>query len=362
MPEESNDCTTLEYSWRQWAEQESSRRTAFFAFIMDAQHASVFGHTPVLSVSDVRLPLPCIEPLWECTSSSQWQHLSQRASESPQFLPTLKAVLAKTLVPTVCSDYSRFIILHGLLGLITHLRARETQTLGIETGKIGHATRCTCKDGTPTPGPVSQVEDWIEVISRAIGTWSFSLLSLEPSLCLEAARPLHRMAFITLHTNITDFHILAKDPTLLENALSRREASEAEARIRSWSRKEEAKRAVTHSLMLVKETVFAGYLYRAREDNIAARPWCLYHAILVLWAYGVMTEGPEEETGVLVRAEEYAARMLSALQNGLPGKPVIGANRTKGFLCAMVAAFEGCTWALLEEAYQTLRRLVNGPA
>ncbi|KFZ23027.1 hypothetical protein V502_02490 [Pseudogymnoascus sp. VKM F-4520 (FW-2644)] len=347
IPVDNNNFTTLECSWLQWAEQESSRRTAFFAFVMDAQHASVFGHTPVLSVSDVRLPLPSVERLWECTTANQWQSLSRREPEAPQFLPTLKAVLGKTLVPTICSNFSRFILLHGLLSLTTHLRTRERATLGIETGRIGSKV---------SSSSVAPVEDWIEVISRAIGTWSFSLLSSEHSTCLEAARPLHRMAFITLHTNITDFHILAKDSSQLESQLSKREAAKAEARIRAWSRNEGAKQAVNHSLLLVKETIFAGNRYRAREDNIAPRPWCLYHGILVLWAFGVMTEGAEDENGMGVPAEEYVARMLSVLQTN--GK-IMGANRTKGLIVSARVAFEGCRWALLEEAYQTLGRLAG---
>lgn len=344
--EDTTHCTT-EYSWRQWAEQESSRRTAFFAFVMDAQHASIFGHTPVLSVSDVRLPLPCAEPLWECKSSARWQTLFQRSPRPPQFLSTLKAVLARNLVPTSCSDYSRFILLHGLFSLTTHLHAQETTTLGIQVGKTG---------SSDAPTQASPVDAWIENISRAIGTWSFSLLSLEPSLCLEAARPLHRMAFMTLHTNITDFQLLVKDPALLNNQLSKREVAKAESRIRAWSRKEEeAKRAVMHSLLLIKETVFAGHRYKAREDNIAPRPWCMYHAIIILWSYGLMTEGPEENSPV-IGVEEYVGRMLSALQSGHQGK-ILGANRTKGLVTAMRDAFQGCRWALLEEAYQTFKRL-----
>jgi hypothetical protein len=191
-------------------------------------------------------------------------------------------------------------------------------------------------------------------MSTAIETWSFCLLSLEPSLCLEAAQPLHRMAYITLQTNITDFHIIAKDPAKLDNVLLRKEFSKAESRVRAWSGRAEAKEAVSHSLLLVKETVFTGRRYRAREDNIALRPWCLYHAILVLWAYGLMVEGPSDEV-VLMGAEEYVVRMLSALQRGKGA--VTGAGKTRGLIASMADALEGCRWELLEEAYVTLRRL-----
>lgn len=162
---------------------------------------------------------------------------------------------------------------------------------------------------------------------------------------------------MTLHTNITDFQILVKDPALLDNQLSKREAAKAEARVRAWTRKEEAKRAVMHSLLLIEETVLTRCRrYRAQEDNISPRPWCLYQAIIVLWVYGVMTEGLEDEKSPTISTEEYVGRMLSILQGGSPGK-VIGANRTRGLIAAMRDVFEGCRWALLEEAHQTLKRL-----
>ena len=147
----SNQSTSLEIGWRQWAEDESSRRTAFFTFIMDAQHASVFCHTAVLLVNDMRLSLPCTDALWECSTPDQWQSFALQAPKPPQFLPTLKALIGKSFVPPACSDFSRFILLHGLLSLITHLQARDNTTLGIGVRKLAQRE-------TPTPPP-TQVED-----------------------------------------------------------------------------------------------------------------------------------------------------------------------------------------------------------
>lgn len=341
-----NQHTTLDLSWLQWAQQEASRRTAFFAFIMDAQHSSVFGHTPVLSVSDLRLPLPCAESLWECSTATQWHDHSQRIPKSPQFLLTLKGILGKAPPVTTWSDYSRLILLHGFLSLITNMHARESATLGIGS------TKTHVKDPS---GSYSQMDDWVDIISRAMGVWSFSLLSLEPSLCLEAARPLYRMAYITLHSNIVDFHILARDPALLDNPLSKREWTKAETRLKAWSRRQETKQAVLNSLLLIKETVLTGKRYVAREDNVAARPWCLYIAILLLWCYGQTVEGDPETADSTLPAEEYLARMLTELENG--GDVARYAKKTRGLTWSMKYAFKECRWELLQEAYKSLCQL-----
>jgi hypothetical protein len=80
---------------------------------------------------------------------------------------------------------------------------------------------------------------------------------------------------------------------------------------------------------------------------------------LILWAYGLITEGTEDENWTCVPAEEYVARMLSISQTN--GK-ITGAHRTKGLLVNARDALEGCRWALLEEAYQTLGRLAGVPS
>lgn len=347
-------------SWHQWAEDEFSRRTSFFAFVMDAQHSSVFGHTPVLSVSDMRLPLPCMESLWECPSSEQWEEILRLAPKPPHFLPTLRALLGKTLVPSTCSNFSRFILLHGLLNLTTHLLSRDCTTLGIEFGKVG-----STNINAPTT-PI--VEDWKEIMSRAINCWSFCLYSPEPSLCLEAAQGLHRMAYITLYTNIADIHLIAKDhsPHQLDiSILQKKNLTRALSRLKAWSQKDEAKKAVLHALLLIKETMLTRRRYRAKEDIIAFRLWCIYYAMLVLWTYGVMVaEGCSPSSSsdgeTTLRAEGYVVQIMSSLQNGGHTATISpDISKTKGLMCAVRDALESARWGLIQEAHVTLTRLIE---
>jgi hypothetical protein len=106
--------------------------------------------------------------------------------------------------------------------------------------------------------------------------------------------------------------------------------------------------------------MFSGHLYQAREDNIAPRPWCLYIAVLVLWIYGMITEGELRNGADNAKAEEYIIRMTSALQRGL--KSPVGANQTAGLISAVRAALKGCRWELLQEAHHVLGRLSSDSA
>lgn len=342
--------TSLERSWHHWVDTESSKRTAFFAFVMDAQHSALFGHTPVLSVNDIRLPLPCPDALWDASNSVSWATLRQQTPvQSLQFLPVLRSLLGKHPVPASCSAYARFILLHGLYSITFHLQAKDSSTLGVGTRRIISAD-------LPSTSPI---EDWREILDRSIDTWSFSLLSQSSSLCLDAARSLYRMAHITIYTSIIDIHVVAGAPSLLGILLSANDKAKADIRIRAWSENTEARKALIHSLLLIQETIFTGKPYLASEDNISLRPWCLYHATLVAWAFGYMNEGTLTNATPAMGAEEYLVRMRTALASNEDLKPIKGANRSRNLLLTVRESFRDCRWELLQEAYTTLGRLVD---
>ncbi|CAI7665908.1 unnamed protein product [Penicillium manginii] len=369
-PAEPNEL--LQTSWRRWINEESWRRTAFFAFVMDAQHACVFGHSPVLSVIDMRIALPCLESTWESLSAETWQALNRPEMTASLFLPTLKSLLRENEVPPHCSEYARFVLLHGLMSLQTHLQAGSRLTLGIEMGKL-HAHVTTQNSHHPNClGSISNSSNstpvWANTVDTALNTWSTSLFSLQPSLCLEAARPLHRVAQITLHVSVLDIHTVAMDPYLLAGpshlntdsgaSLINTNTTKALARLQLWAHTGSSRSACRYALLLVQETMFSGKRYLAREDNVAPRPWCLYIAVLALWVYGLVTEGPSSDGGSTVGAEEYMIRMTRAMKQDNSASPVIrGTNHIAGLMRAVRDALIGCRWELLQEAHLVLRRL-----
>jgi hypothetical protein len=346
--DENGHTSSSERAWHLWIEQESFKRVAYFAFIMDAQHSSIFGHMPALSVSDVRLPLPCSDELWDSVTPSHWKRALQGAPAAVQFLPTLRALLGRRPIPALCTPFARFILLHGLFNVMKHMQARDIMALDIDTATASEPGMDSA------PPSITGDESWREVLDRAIDTWSLSLCSPEPSLSLDAARPLHRIAHVTVYVNLIDFHTFARAPSLSNSKTTRNEYADAQRRIKAWSEKPVAKRTLSHCLLLIKETMFTQRRYRASDDNIALRPWCLYHATLVLWAYGILTEGKSTEH---VSAGEYLVQMLNGLMD--QHTRLTGTNRTTGLLTEVKDALSGCRWELLQEACVTLGKLVQ---
>lgn len=344
----NRDLAGVGQTWHQWIETQSSNRTAFFGFVMDAQHSFMFGHTCVLSVHDVRLPLPCPDSLWECDNVEEWSRIMRKSSKSPGFLPVLKSLLSRTPIPSLCSAYARLILLHGLFSVTAHLKTRDLATLGVERSSSANSPR------------MGTIDTWRDTLERAMDTWSFSLVSRSSSLALEASKPLHRMAYVAIYTDITDMHLLAGAPSLIGGLFSDADKFRATARVRAWSEKPESRKALYHCLLLVQEILFSGQVYRASDDNIALRPWSLYHATIILWAYGSMMarKGNVLETFFPCTAEEYLVRMLMLLRTDSEEMCSV-ASQTGELLQAVRDSLEGCRWELLQEAYETLGRLLD---
>ncbi|KAL2872302.1 C2H2 finger domain transcription factor [Aspergillus lucknowensis] len=362
--EDDGEISSVEKGWHRWVERELSCRAAYFAFVMDAQHSSIFGHSAALSLTDIHLPLPCADALWDAPTAGAWNRERSRTPPTPSFLPALAALLARQPVPHTYSPFARFVLLHGLLCLTRHMITRDQTASYLSDQQVPEPEVSGGRSSATTP----EQDSWKDQLDRAIDTWSFSLLSRTPSLCLEAARPLQRIAHVNIHVSLVDFHVLAGAPNLATGARAHRDSvqfARAYKRISKWAhRRHDAKRALSHCLLLVQETMFTRTRYRAAEDNIILKPWVLYNTTLVLWAYGAIREGVDE---AVVQgqgqwtAEKYLAHMLNGLMGDGDGNmgndQLKGSNRTTGLVVAVRDALEGCRWELLEEARETLGRL-----
>lgn len=360
--EHDKQVSTLEKEWRRWAERELSHRAAYFAFIMDAQHSSIFHHAASLSVTDIRLPLPCAEELWDAPTAVSWKRQRSRVPSSPLFLPSLRALLSRHAVPQSYSAFARFALLHGLFCLVRHMRSTEQTAYCMNVGEPRPAgtSRSRTSHGT-------QADDWQGRLDAVFDTWSYSLLSQSTSLCLEAAAALHRIAHVSIYVSLADFHILAGAPNLATGVRARSDSVQfkrAYKRVSTWTQHTDARKVLRHCLLHVQETMFTRSQYAASEDRIILRPWVLYNTTLVLWAYGAVEaasrqHGCRSYTGTDAHwtAEEYLSQMLNAVGDHADPGECHGVDRTAGLIAKVANALSGSRWELLEEAKETLSNI-----
>ncbi|KAK9368868.1 fungal-specific transcription factor domain-containing protein [Lipomyces kononenkoae] len=171
---ETNDSVFADHQWRKWIEFETTKRTAFFAFICDTQHATLFRHSPILSAFEVRLELPSTDACWEAADGVEFYRMHReqanvaaagmmkwRSSEAawkadentivgptvsdgftqepvwPSFLHSLKRLIRLSQEDQTefqlanFSQFSCLILLHGLLSICWDMQWRGLLDMGI---------------------------------------------------------------------------------------------------------------------------------------------------------------------------------------------------------------------------------------
>jgi Fungal specific transcription factor domain len=106
---------------------------AFLAFIIDSQHAMMFGHSLVLHAQEINITLPCKEDIWSASSANEWQRAMLRNSsgelnfEDVKFIDIVKTFMndpAQSKDMVELDPFGSFIVLHGLISVKWHLQQK----------------------------------------------------------------------------------------------------------------------------------------------------------------------------------------------------------------------------------------------
>lgn len=400
----SEPMSTVERHWKQWIRTEATTRTAFFAFMVDIQHAEMFGHTPALYANELSLDLPCDDQLWNAGDYATWGTLmkSNMRKKKTSFFTSLKLVMSHGWNRLRVNPFGRYIVLHGLLSISWTMRQRGIISIGMaikdrkETDNPQDVTTLVDQE-TPSEEPKQAIEDekqsrsddWSNVIYKAFETWklAFDLSESEnPSTSgipfILASSSLHRLGIIRLYTDVLQLHVYAGLSHVLGRAIRAQDWLRAEDAMKAWARSPGSSVSVWHAARLVSGALLGqDGLYSADGDVVLHRPWCVYIGCLVLWAYGYASEDcsrrftgytpidPESSKPTTSKsdhrlrdwsAREDTERYLEALlavtdPSGIPG--VATKNCTIGLMAYAGELFRSCRWTLLgeEAAYHCSR-------
>jgi hypothetical protein len=105
--------------WREWAEDESVRRTKLIAFCFVHIHSVTYNIYPVLRSSEINLRLPCSTEEWNASSANEWQAVQRNlGSQQLCFQDALGRLLKSrtiALLNPIPAPLGSYILLHGLL-------------------------------------------------------------------------------------------------------------------------------------------------------------------------------------------------------------------------------------------------------
>ena len=358
--------------WDHWIINEATRRACFAAFVMDASHATMFGHKAAMVAHEMRLPLPCDESLWSAETPDEVARLEatlQAQGVKPiGFLEGLKKTLSRQPIKT--NSFGRTVLMAGLLSVSYQMNERDVQvnSIGV-TLQIGGRDR------------------WRTSLTKAFDTWQEDFDGMLPDLdqtsssyvtsqasqdenVFESRTVLHHLAHMAMHVDIIDCQMFAGAQRLLGRAIRPLDYRAATKRMRdSWAPSARARDATYHAHKFLQQVLIPdeqGQRYIAREDFLLNRPWVLYFAALITWSYGYALEGkittslPPLDT----EAQRYAdmetfLRRVRGVDGPGDLQTIWGRNQCVGLLLVLRDMFQKTRWELLHEAAKLLTRCVD---
>lgn len=318
---------------------ESIKRVVFAAFLLDASHAAIFGHSLILSVDELRLNLPCDDSLWDDKAIMKEQPLG--------FLVALKRALNRSPVNT--NTFGRFIIIHGMLSVTWHMRQRERQNSnGVGLGDFK--------------------SDWRVQISRALEAWishydKYIQATSTTNILDDYRHCMYHHSCILLSASLIDVQVYAGAKYITGRAVSESDILRIETYMQQWAVTVNARWAVVHAARLLREVLVDGWM--AKNDPIMMRPWGVYHATLVIWSYGfAMSHQPgneyllEQPTDLSLafehsqpsdREEMSAQWYIESVSKVADADEILsirGLSRTLGVLLKVRGCVANCWWEL----------------
>lgn len=376
--------------WNRWITAEATRRVAFAAFIIDSTHATLFGHSAVMSPHDLRLPLPCDEALWAATSSAEVQRveasLAANGFKPSLFIDGLKRTLNGQKVRT--NTFGRVVLMAGLLNVSWHMNQRDLQmsslgaagTLGNQVKWRSPLTRAFDFWRRDFDDSLSKNEHWLQLCNLKASEGSN--VDHRDNV-FESRTCLHSLAHMAMHVDIIDCMVFAGSDRVLGRLVTEADRTVVQRRMREgWAPTARARDAVFYALRFLCEVLIPEeelqsskrqnphqpptFSYSARDDFLLNRPWILYFALLIVWSYGYALDGPIRPSNYTLTTRElqifdmqrYLIRM-GGVASPDDLEKLKDRNSCLGLLLLLRECFQQPRWELLHEAHEVLGSCID---
>ncbi|KAK5167041.1 uncharacterized protein LTR77_007770 [Saxophila tyrrhenica] len=375
--------------WNRWITAEATRRSAFAAFILDSTHATLFGHSAVMSPHELRLPLPCDEALWSATSSAEVQRveasLAANGFKPTSFLDGLRRTLNGQKVRT--NTFGRVILMAGLLNVSWHMNQRDLQvsslgaasTLGSQIKWRSPLTRAFDFWRRDFDESLAKNDHWLSVCNPKTSDRAGAVAR---DNVFESRTCLHSLAHMAMHVDIVDCQVFAGADRALGRMVTDGDRAAVQRRMREqWAPSARARDATFYALrflceVLIPEEELASkrphphqpptFSYSARDDYLLNRPWILFFAALIVWSYGYALDGPIRPSNYTLTTHELRIFDMQRylIRMGGVASPddlaeVKDRNSCLGMLLLLREKFQEPRWELLHEASETLASTIE---
>lgn len=252
----------LQRKWFNWLEQESWKRLAFHAFIMDAQSSMALSISPIISFSELTISLPETRELWLAENAEQWKALYLARPSLPQQRqqdPGLVDFLRDPIEIPAHYDvhFSRLIILHGIWGMIwQYLQLQAT----LKKASRSHAAN-TLRH---------------QEILQMLQLFRMNTAESQIALCPKT-RMVIELQHMYLHMSLEEIELFAGKGDL-------EDARQVLPSLQQWVESSESRQALWHAGQVIAS---AKVFYPKSLRGFFAI--ATYHACLTMWAHSIIS-------------------------------------------------------------------------
>ncbi|RYP00598.1 hypothetical protein DL764_006472 [Monosporascus ibericus] len=250
----------LHRKWLEWVEQESIKRLVFHAFIYDAQVSMAMLTNPIISYSELAIPLPESRDLWMAEDAEKWKtlYLNRPRSQNRQ-LSLLDFLQQPTELPESYDvHFCSLIILYGIWGMIwQHVQLASTLK---RSGQINAFTAFRHQE-----------------LLQTLHNFRINIYGCQYPPCPETSLVLE-LLHMYLHIDIGEMQLFAGKEDI-------EDARRVLPSLQQWVDSPDSRHAVWHAGQALRAAKAFPPKQLCRFYAIA-----VYHAGLTLWVYGIISQ------------------------------------------------------------------------
>ena len=293
IPSPEDQGPTLESKWQQWVKQESLLRLIYRTFALDRQSSMALLKPPNFSYSEMQMPLPSCNILWQAKTAATWK--TAYLEKAPVTLKRPSAIECfRDLELLAQHDHTCITYLYMMWGMVWEYCQMSALVVKAHS-KATHSLILSSRHQELT----KELEDF-RVNSP----------------------PLSKSVEIILELMLMHLNAPLEDIQLFAGLEGQEEVRGAYPMLREWSKSVSARQALWHAGQILR---VAEGLPKTLVCNFNAI--AIYHAGLILWGYGFLKRSiptgipPTElvqSTIVLNSNDALGARRFTTLDRGIP--------------------------------------------
>jgi hypothetical protein len=284
---------SLEDQWREWVHQESFLRLVYHTFELDRQSSMALLKPPLISYSEMQLPLPSPNTLWHAKTASAWRLAYLGSAQNTANRPSALEIFLN-LDHLARYDGASAIYLHIIWGMVWEYRQMSALAS----------------------------KSYSEANNNLILSSRYQELLKQLDDFRVSSPPLSQGNEITLELMLVHLHAPLDDIQLFAGIEGQEEARNVYPVLREWIKSAAARQALWHAGQILRAAQGLPTTLLCNFNAIA-----VYHAGLILWGYGFFkrsvsngsTTSDNSQSVVILNGEDsLGARRFITLNRGTP--------------------------------------------